>query len=120
MMVNDVTGGVRSLANIIALQTSCKSKCNHCGKDMAKFNRESNQIKCNGRLLPAENAFHMIQECITKNNVKCAFDISKLFLKNMFVPPTCIRPSVVMGNIRGESDLTHKLIEILKSPMKNE
>lgn len=84
-----------------------KKQCPHCNENLPKIDWNSKKcvVTVNGKDTPA----HKI--------VKWLGNDSKLLMKNMLVPPNCVRPPPTVGDeeIMGEDNCTRGLLQIVRS-----
>lgn len=94
-------------------------RCPNCGIKLSKYSWDASrrQITRDGKLYKIYDVLEHLelvsQETVNQFNV-C--HPSSLILQVLPVPPPNVRPPVIMGNslIRGEDDLTYRLLQILR------
>ncbi len=107
-------------------QEKCKNmkQCSHCASDVIKYvygkdhklyyvNEEGNKVILNAK--DVHNIFSRIEPEAIGFDSKYSHP-KNLLLTVMLVPPLHVRPSVMMeAVVKSQDDLTHKLIEIVKT-----
>lgn len=95
------------------------SKCPTCGVKLPKYtwNKEKQQIMRNSKVYKIYDVLDhlkLIPESIL--NVFSVCHPAAMIQEVLPVPPPTVRPAIIMGNslVRGEDDLTYRLLQILR------
>lgn len=95
------------------------TKCPHCKVRLPKYtwNKEKQQIMRNSKIYKVYDVLDhlsMIPKEVLDNFSVC--HPSAMIQEVLPVPPPTVRPAIIMGNslVRGEDDLTYRLLQILR------
>ena len=98
---------------------SLHTKCPECQEKQPKYswNKEKNQITRNNKIFPIDEVRALlckIPDDLIHNQLKISHP-KDMIIRVLPVPPPTVRPPILAGNsIRGEDDLTYRLIQILR------
>ena len=126
LLCGDVKVNIKNIDKFKYLHDKCKTvkQCAFCNHLQPKFILEKDYkiyyiIDDKKEVISAEDVYYIFRK-ITNPNL---FGMDKTFghpkdliIKNLLIPPLHVRPSVMMESvIKSQDDLTHKLIEIIKT-----
>ena len=117
--------GSRKTNRIKSAHSACnsRSKCPHCGAKLKRFLKDGvckivTELDDGRKQCVVANEIHVMLQNVPSEelNVLMPENFECFFMGYLLIPPPVIRPSVVLNtnNIRGEDDITHKLIDIVK------